>query len=194
MWQTRPILDVSKRTLTVLVSLSPWEERQDTPGIGWIVCPAGITVTEVGPRCHCCPIPASGGSHAHASIFGSNVSSHRGCMFIQRFRRTWCKRLRRDAGPRRCVWRNDQLGRSVGKGGLFFNRRKRRHGRKRLGRQVFDGRCSGLGWRNGWNDSRTIGRRDRLRREVGGNGWNDSRAIGRRERTRREVGAWWPHR
>jgi hypothetical protein len=119
-------------------------------------------------------------------------------MFIEQFRRIWWKRLRRDVEPRRCVWRNDQLGRSVGNGGISFNRRKHRHGRKRLGRPALDGRCYRLGWidgkGNGWNDSRAIGRRERLRREVGGNGWNDSRAIGRRERLRREVGVWWAHR
>jgi hypothetical protein len=121
------------------------------------------------------------------------------------FRRIWWKRLRRDVEPRRCLWRNDQLGRSVGNGGISCNRRKHRHGRKRLGRPALDGRCyrlgwiDGNGWGNGWNDSRAIGRRERHRRKVGGNGWgngwNDSRAVGRRERHRREVGGnGWAHR
>jgi len=96
-------------------------------------------------------------------------------MFTEQFRRIWWKRLRRDVEPRRCVWRNDQLGRSVGNWGIFFNRRKRRHGRKRLGRPALDGRCYRLGW-------------------IDGNGWNDRRAIGRRERLRREVGIWWARR
>jgi hypothetical protein len=118
-------------------------------------------------------------------------------MFIEQFRRIWCKRLRRDVEPRRCVCRNDQLGRSDGNGGISFNRRKHRHGRKQLGRPALDGRCYRLGWidGNGWNDSRATGRRERLSREVGGNGWNDSRAIGRRERLSREVGGnGWAHR
>ena len=100
-------------------------------------------------------------------------------MFIEQFRRIWWKRLRRDVEPRWCVWQNDQLGRSVGNGGISFNRRKHRHGRKRLGRPVLDGRCYRLGWidGNGW-----------------GNGWNDSRAIGWRDRFRRDVGVWWARR
>ena len=135
-------------------------------------------------------------------------------MFIERFRRSWWKRLRRDVEPRRCVWHNDQLGRSVGNGGIFFNQREHGHGRKQLGRPVLDGRkqlgwpalhgrCYRLGWLegngrgNGWNDSRAIGRYDRLGWLEGngrGNGWNDSRAIGRCDRLRREVGDWWAHR
>jgi hypothetical protein len=117
-------------------------------------------------------------------------------MFIEQFRRSWWERLRWDVEPRRCVWRRDQLGRAVGTGGIFFNRRKRCGRRKQLGRPVLDERCCRLGWieGNGWNDSHAIGRRERLRREVGdigwGNGWNDSRAIGRCERLRREVRAW----
>ena len=121
-------------------------------------------------------------------------------MFIEQFRRSWRQRLRRDVEPRRSVWRNDQLGREVGNGGISFNRREHRHGRKRLGRPVgnggisfnrrkhrhgrkrlgrpaLDGRCYRLGWVDGK-----------------GNGWNDCRAIGRRERLRREVGVWWAHR
>lgn len=100
-------------------------------------------------------------------------------MFIERFRRIWCKRDRRHFEPGRCVWRNDQLGRSVGNGGLSFNRRKHRHGRKRRGRPALDGRCYRLGWiaGDGW-----------------GHRWNDSRAIGRREQLGRAVGVWWAHR
>jgi len=63
----------------------------------------------------------------------------------------------------------------VGNGGIFFNRRKHHHGRKRLGRPALDGRCYQLGW-------------------IDGNGWNDARAIGRRERLRREVGVGWERR
>ena len=108
-------------------------------------------------------------------------------MFTEQFRRIWWKRLRRDVEPRRCVRRNDQLGRSVGNGGIFFDRRKHRHGRKRLGWPALDGWCYRLGWpaldgrcyQLGWID---------------GDGRNDSRAIGRRDRHRREVGDWWAHR
>jgi hypothetical protein len=120
-------------------------------------------------------------------------------MFIEQFRRIWWriwrKRLRWNVEPRRCVWRYDELGRSVGNGGISFNRRKHHSGRKRLGRPALIGRCERLGWidGNGWNDSRAIGRRERLG-WIDGNGWNDSRAIGWRERLRREVWVWWAHR
>ncbi len=99
-------------------------------------------------------------------------------MFIDRSGRIGWKRLRRDLEPRRRLWRNEQLGRSVGNGGSAFHRRQQRHGRKRLGRSALDGRCHRLGWIDGneWGD-----------------GWSDSRAIGRYERPRREVGARWAH-
>lgn len=99
-------------------------------------------------------------------------------MFIERFGRIWWERLRRDVEPRR---RNDQLGRSVGNGGLSFDWRTHRHGRKRHGRSALDGRRSRLGWvnRKGWGNGN--GRRD---------GWIDNRAIGRHEQLRRKVGVW----
>ena len=97
-------------------------------------------------------------------------------MFIEQFRRIWWKRLWRDVEARRSFWRNDQLGRPVGNGRISFNRRKHSHGRKRLGRPALDGRCYRLGWIDGK-----------------GNGGNDCHAIGRRERLRRDVGVWWAH-
>jgi len=93
-------------------------------------------------------------------------------MFIEQFRWIWRKWLRRDV---ECVWRSDQLRWSLGNRWVFRIRGKHRHGRKRLGRPALDGRCYRLGW-------------------IDGNGWNDSRAIGRRERLGREVGDWWARR
>jgi hypothetical protein len=122
-------------------------------------------------------------------------------MLIGQFRRGRGKQLSRDVERRRCVWRDDQLGRPGRIGGIVLEQGKLRLGRQQFQQPVLDGRFCRLGWLVGHqrgkrgHDSNPTEQHQRHSREDGDHGWgdrgNDGLAIGRQQWHGRQVGDRW---